>query len=80
MGLILSLSVHHPESTLYIVSDTKSKEYIENVMTPKPRIKLVWETLLDKYNGKNRRQMEREGTITDFFLEKTRSIELALME
>jgi hypothetical protein len=63
---VLSLSVHHPTSTLYIIADSKTKDYIENGMTPRPRVKIQWKIDLDDVSQKSRAQMEKEGTWTKF--------------
>lgn len=49
-------------------------------MTPKARIELKWETSLDRYSGKNRQQMEKEGIWTTFQMQKAVSMKLALKD
>ena len=80
IGLVLSLSIHHADSTLYVICDTKSRNYVENVLTPKPRICIKWRTTLDYATNKNRGQMEKEGIWTDFQMQKAVSMEWALQE
>ena len=78
VGLILSLNIHHPNTLLYIYTDTKSKHYIENILTPTPTIPLKWNICLDKYADKNREQMEREKIIKDFWANKAKCMLWAL--
>jgi hypothetical protein len=45
-GLLLSLSVYHPNETIYILSDTKTKDIINNI-TPKPKLNIgLWSILV----------------------------------
>ena len=41
VGLLLSLSIHHTNENIYVISDSKTKDLIENI-TPKPRLNIVW--------------------------------------
>jgi hypothetical protein len=56
LGLVNSLSLNMPGSKLYILSDTTSKEYIENDNFPL-NIDIHWKISLDKYTGKRRNDM-----------------------
>jgi hypothetical protein len=53
VGLLLSLSVFHPNEKMFILCDTKTKTIIDN-MTPPPRLQMTWFIELDKYDGMNR--------------------------
>ncbi len=56
VGLLLSLSVYHPNENIYILTDTKTKNYIDTI-TPQPRLQIKWLIELDKYDGMNRQIM-----------------------
>ena len=77
VGLLLSLSVHHRDNTIFIISDTLTKQYIETI-TPTPKLNIIWHLELDKYHGFNRIQMERNGTWSDFQMSKAKIISYAL--
>jgi hypothetical protein len=68
-GLLLSLSVYHPNETIYILSDTKTKDIIDNI-TPKPKLNMIWYVELDKYDGMNRQIMEKNNLWSDFQMSK----------
>lgn len=76
-GLLLSLSVYHPNETIYILSDTKTKDIIDNI-TPKPKLNMVWYVELDKYDGMNRQIMEKKNIWSDFQMSKAIIIKKAL--
>jgi hypothetical protein len=77
IGLLLSLSVHHPTTPVVCLVDTPTKEQIESLSAPL-RCPLLLHTVLDPYNGKDRKQMEREGVWVDFQMMKSRAIDIAL--
>ena len=77
VGLLLSLSVFHTNEKIYIISDTKTKESIEQ-MTPKPRLQIFWYIELDKYDNMNRAIMEQNGLWSDFQMSKANVIKRAL--
>lgn len=77
VGLLLSLSVYHPNETIYIICDTKAKCTIEE-MTPTPRLKIVFIVELDEYDGLGRREMMIQGVWTNFQMMKARVISSAL--
>ncbi len=77
IGLLLSLSLHHPGETIYCMVDTKTKEEIER-MTPQPKLNIVWDIALDKYNGMNRQIMVNAGVWDEFQMTKGDVITLAL--
>ena len=76
-GLLLSLSIHHKHEKIYIMCDTKTKEYIDN-LTPAPLLTIVWLITLDKYTGLNRGQMENMKIWSDFQMTKALVIKEAL--
>ncbi len=77
IGLLLSLSVYHPNETIYIICDSKAKQTIEE-MTPKPRLNIVFMIELDEYDGMGRREMVAQDVWTDFQMMKARVIAKAL--
>ena len=79
MGLLLSLSLHHPGETIYCMVDTKTKEEIER-MTPQPKLNIVWKVNLDKYTGLNRVMMTQKNIFGTFLINKINIIKEALKE
>lgn len=77
VGLLLSLSVYHPNEKIYILSDTKTRELVEN-MTPQPRLQITWFIELDKYDGMNRQIMTEKGIWSEFQMAKANVIKYAL--
>ena len=77
VGLLLSLSVFHPNEKMFILCDTKTKSIIDN-MTPKPKLNITWFIELDKYDGMNRQIMTEKGIWSDFQMAKANVIEYAL--
>ena len=77
VGLLLSLSVYHPNEKMFILCDTKTKEIIDN-MTPQPKLQIVWFIELDKYDGMNRQIMERKGNWSEFQMSKANIMSHAL--
>lgn len=77
VGLLLSLSVYHPNEKIYILCDTKTKEIIDN-MTPQPNLQIKWFIELDKYDGMNREIMTNIGIWSDFQMSKANIIAYAL--
>lgn len=76
-GLLLSLSIYHPNEKIYIISDTKTKDIIENI-TPQPRLQITWFVELDKYDGMNRQIMEQHKIFGEFLKNKMKVIKYAL--
>ena len=79
VGLLLSLSVFHTNEKIYIISDTKTKEIIDQ-MTPKPRLQIYWYIELDKYDNMNRAIMEQNGLFGEFLTFKMKAMSYALVE
>ena len=77
VGLLLSLSVFHPNEKMFILCDTKTKEIVDNI-TPQPRLQITWFIELDKYDGMDRSIMTRKGIWSDFQMEKANVIKYAL--
>lgn len=78
VGLLLSLSVYHPNERVYILSDSKTKAIIDNI-TPQPKLDIKWFIELDKYDGMNRQIMEAKGIWSDFQMAKARILNHALV-
>jgi len=76
-GLLMSLSIHHPESIVYVISDSDTQKYIAS-STPHLKIKMVWHNVLDKYSGLNRQTMEHMGKWLEFQMEKANIMKVAL--
>jgi hypothetical protein len=79
VGLLLSLSVYHPNELIYILCDSKTKETIQN-MTPQPKLLIKWFVELDIYDGMNRQIMEQKGIWSSFQMSKARVMKIALKE
>lgn len=77
VGLLLSLSIHHPESTVYVMCDTKTKENYDH-MSFKPHINIIWCVTLDKYSDYNRVQMEKMNIWSEFQMAKSLVLDEAL--
>jgi len=77
-GLLLSLSVFHPDETIYILSDTKTKKYIDE-LTPSPKLDIVWFIELDMYdNDMSTEQMKAKGLWRNFQMKKAEIMSYAL--
>lgn len=78
VGLLLSLSLYHPNETVYIMCDTKTKEYISNI-TPQPKLKIHWHVELDEYYGLDRKTMENKKCFGKFLSYKMKIMRQALL-
>lgn len=78
LGLLLSLSLHHPNSNMYILCDTESKKYIEE-SSPQPKLNIKWFVELDKYSNFNRQQMEKMKIWDEFQMAKADIINYSLI-
>ena len=77
-GLLLSLSVFHPDEKIYILSDTKTKKYMDEV-TPSPKLDIVWFIELDMYdNDMSTEQMKAKGLWRNFQMKKAEIMSYAL--
>ena len=79
IGLLLSLSLHHPDETVFCLIDSKTQEVLDN-MTPKIKLDIRTSVSLDRYSGMNRREMEIKGIWNDFQMSKANVIKWALSE
>jgi hypothetical protein len=79
IGFLLSLSLHHKNSKVYIICDTKTKEYIIE-STPSPKLDIKWYIELDKFTNYNRAKMEKEKIFGEFLSYKMKCMEYALQE
>uniref|UniRef100_A0A6C0BR13 Uncharacterized protein n=1 Tax=viral metagenome TaxID=1070528 RepID=A0A6C0BR13_9ZZZZ len=79
VGLLLSLSVFHPDETIYVLCDTKTKRIIDT-MTPRPKLQIKWFIELDKYDGMNRQMMEQNGLFGNFLLNKMKIMKYVLRD
>lgn len=77
IGMLLSLSLYHPNASVYGLVDTNTKYEIENT-SPKIRLNLNLSVTLDKYSKKNRKQMEEENIAKEFWDNKAEVIKIAL--
>tara|TARA_Y100000389_G_scaffold204655_1_gene258626 strand:- start:16168 stop:18519 length:2352 start_codon:yes stop_codon:yes gene_type:complete len=69
-SFLLSLSLHHENATIYIMSDSITKKHIEN-QTPKLKLDIKWFIELDEYSNKTRDQLDKENKWTDFQMKKS---------
>ena len=70
-GLVLSLSIHHPNSIFFCMCDSITKKFIEDLYLTKDGIfninlNIKWDVSLDKYSNKTRSDMENNNIWTDF--------------
>lgn len=79
IGLLLSLSVYHPNEKMYILCDTKTKEIVD-IMTPQPKLQIKWFIELDEYDGMNRQMMDQRKIFGEFLKNKMKVIKYALNE
>ena len=77
IGLLLSLSVYHPNEKMYILCDRKTKEIVD-IMTPQPKLQIKWFIELDEYDGMNRKMMEQKRIWDKFQMSKATVIAKAL--
>lgn len=75
IGLIFSLSINHDNAKLIAYVDSQTKEYINKVLSPKPKLDLELVIELDTYSGKSRIQMEKEKIWSKFQLMKSEVID-----
>lgn len=75
-GLLFTLAIHHPGSTVYIMSDTPTERYIKNGYIP--NLRFTWYIELDHFKG-DRAEMERTGTFLNFLNAKSYVMDYALL-
>jgi hypothetical protein len=73
----LSLSLYHPNETIYIMCDTATKREIDE-MTPTPQLNMVFMVDLDEYSGYDRMEMVARDLWSQFQMTKSRVIAKAL--
>lgn len=78
-GLLLSLSLYHPNEVIYILCDSKTKSYIEE-STPTPLLNIKYFVELDKYDSMDRATMERNGLWSEFQMSKAKVIQYVLKD
>lgn len=71
--LLYSLSVHHPGAPVFIYCDEETEKFIREY-----GLKIRVNRCLDKYAGWNKRMMDAENLLKDFFLIKTDVMRWAL--
>lgn len=77
--LLISLSIYHTNSNIYIISDIITKKCIEN-MKIKPKLNIKWYIELDEYSNVNREEMTKTCTFGKFLLNKPKVISYALSD
>lgn len=77
IGLLLSLSLYHTNSNIYILCDSETKNYIDH-STHQSQLNIKWFIELDKYSNYNRKQMENMKIFGEFLNAKATVIEYAL--
>ena len=77
IGLLLSLSIYHPNETIYLMVDTKTKNEIDK-MSPQPKLQMIFFVELDEYDGMNRQIMEQKNIFGEFLKNKMKIINYAL--
>jgi hypothetical protein len=77
IGMLLSLSLHHPNAKVICMIDTETNDALNNC-TPKINLDLDIIINLDNYSGKNRAQMEKENIFGEFLMAKANVIEEAV--
>ena len=77
IGMLLSLSIHHNNSKVYGLVDSKTNELINNFI-PKIQLQLFLRVTLDKYSNKNRSIMVNEKLWDEFQMQKANVIKYAL--
>ena len=77
VGLLLSLSIHHPDSKVYIMCDSETKRNYDS-MSFKPKLITKWYETLNEYTDYNRAEMERMNIFNKFLESKTYIMDEAL--
>jgi hypothetical protein len=72
---LTSMSEYNRDTPIYLLCDSSVKFYVQSNF---PSLNVKYNQILDKYSGKNRKQMEKEGIFTDFMKIKTECIDFAL--
>ena len=77
LGLLYSLSLHHPNAKIYCMIDTITKKVLDN-LTLKPKLDIVTIVTLDKFTNLNRQEMLRLDIWNEFQMQKAEVIRFAL--
>ncbi len=77
IGLLVSISIHHPGAKVFCISDSKTKKYINSFLS-NINIKLYWKTLLDKYHNQKYMRIKQSNFQKEFLSYKTNAINFAL--
>ena len=77
LGWLLSLSIHHPNTDVFIMCDDSSKKAFDD-MIPVPTLKINWKITLNEYTNKNRATMEKLNIWSTFQMSKADVIAFAL--
>lgn len=79
LGLLLSLSCHHPAASIICLCDDITRSFVEKYAKSHPiNLNIMWDESLNLYKGKNRTQMEKDNSWTEFQMMKTKVIDKAL--
>ena len=79
VGLLCSLSIHNTNAIVYCMVDTKSEEIL-NELSKKLLLDIRIINTLDKYSGKNRQKMVKDGIWSEFQMMKAEVIRKTLEE
>jgi len=77
VGFLLSLSVHHLNTNVYVMCDEETKQEIID-LTPYPRLNINFIVILDKYSKYNRDEMNKLKIWDEFQMKKADVIYQAL--
>ena len=77
IGLLLSLSIHHTNEKIYILSDEETKDTIMKI-SPKIKLDIEWAVKLNIYSNYNRQQMVKKNIWNEFQMSKANVILYAL--
>jgi len=77
IGLVYSLSIHHPNAKLYCFLDSKTKEVLER-LSVKPKLDIIVKVELDNYSNKNRMTMVKDKIWDEFQMQKANVISYTL--
>jgi hypothetical protein len=77
VGFLLSLSIHHQNTNVYVMCDEETKQEIMN-LTPYPRLNINFIVNLDKYSKYNRDEMNKLKIWDEFQMKKADVIYQAL--
>ena len=78
LGLLTSISIHHPGAKIYCVSDSKTKKFILNFLK-NIDLKIYWKLLLNKYSNHNYMRIKKQNFQKEFLSYKTNAMDFALV-